>query len=576
MKSTEGGKKQTVLSILFQNKRMNVVFVLSTIIVAIAAPFKSYITQWLIDAGSIQAAMRSLALGIVIILISHITEYISRQSFARMSTDGVEAIRSRIMEKQSRLSMEEYLSGSTGSVLSGLTNDMRALFDEYYMSIFDILFWGGMLIVATIMLVSIAPVIAVITLAFSVIPVAVPRLMAKGMAQARKEYSQDISAYTSRTSDLLKGFEALTAAGSMDYFRKAHAQAADSNRQKEHALRHRMNTASVLTSLAAWIPNMSILLVAVILVFNGRITIGYLVTANSLATFVLSPCRMVADRYVKLKSSQPIKNKLEEMMREEDVDKSGTEELREVISVRFENVRFTYPGAKSETLHGVDLALKKGEKLALVGVSGSGKSTIVKLLYRYYQEYQGSVQVNGKEAGAYTKDSYYQRVAMLPQTPFIFNDTIFNNICLYRQYSEEEVQRAIRLSGLEEYVREQPDGLNTVLTENGGNLSGGQAQRMAIARALVRGCDVLLVDEATSSLDVVTTEQIMRNLLQLDCSVIVITHDIFGDYMKDFDYIAYLEEGTIREEGSFEEMLKRDGSFTQLYHLMASQEKAAD
>ncbi|MCD8326632.1 MAG: ABC transporter ATP-binding protein/permease [Lachnospiraceae bacterium] len=575
MKAYDEKTQTNMVKILFQNRRTSAIFLIFTLAVVIVAPFKSYIMQWLVDSGDLNRAFLSLGRGLIVVALSHVTEYVSRQTFVGMSAKAVEEIRCRIMRRQASQSMEEYLDGNTGSVLSGLTNDMRVIYDEFYTAIFNLCFWGGMLVVSYIMLFSISPVIALASVLMCAAVVMVPRLVAGRISEARAAYSADIASYTGRVSDLLRGFETLMASGSMQYFLTAHENAAASNRKKEYQLRHSMNTAGILTSLAVWGPNMVMLFICVILVFQGKLTIGYLITANSLLNFVISPCRMVVDAFLKIKSSRSVREKLEGMMEEKEASQDGEEQLTSFEEAELSDVRFTYPKAAQETLHGVGLKLFRGQKMALVGMSGSGKSTMIRLLYRYYGGYQGHVRVNGREAGSYTRESYYSHVAMIPQTPFIFNDTIYNNLCLYQDYSAKEVERAVKLSGLEAYVATQPQGLETMLTENGRNLSGGQAQRVAIARALIRGCGLLLVDEATSSLDVETTDQIMRNLVNLDCAVLVITHDIFGDYMKDFDRIVYLENGEVSEEGTFGELLEQNGGFAQLYQLMAGQDGQA-
>lgn len=557
-------KRVTVNHILFQRRRDVIWFGIATIILAVVAPYKSYITQWLIDATSLQIALESLARGVIVILLSHIAEYISRQSYIRMATSGVETIRKRIIEKQAERSMEEYLSDNTGNILSSLTNDIRTLYDDYYMALFDIIFWGGMGIVALIMLASIAPVMVIVTITMCIFPMIVPKLMAKGLGILRKAYTADIAEYTGKTGELLKGFETLMASGSAGYFQESHARAAKSNREKEYSLQSQLNKATVLASLSAWVPNIMILITGVILVFNGTITIGYLVTAQSLSNFVLTPCRMVANAYTRLKAAQSVKEKQDDLMNLEAAE-DGTEILPAIEKIQAANLKFSYPNTGANVLDGCRLALEKGQKIALVGESGSGKSTIAKLLYQYYRNYEGEILVNGKDIRRYRKDSYYKRIAMIPQTPFIFSDTIYNNLCLYHSYSEEDVQQAIRQSGLEEYIAAQPEGLDTVLLENGRNLSGGQAQRISIARAILRKCELLLVDEATSSLDVKTTDAIMQSLLSLDCTVLVITHDIFGEYMKDFDSIVYLEHGAVQEEGNFAELIRDNGKFAQLY-----------
>lgn len=243
----------------------------------------------------------------------------------------------------------------------------------------------------------------------------------------------------------------------------------------------------------------------------------------------------------------------------------GGDTIGKIDYVSMDHVSFTYPGAARPALKDVNLNFAKNEKVALVGPSGSGKSTIAKILYRYYGGYSGDARVDGLELGGIQRQSYYQKAAMIPQTPFVFSDTIYNNLCLYQTYSDEAVRRAIERAGLKDFVDAQPEGWNTLLTENGRNLSGGQMQRIAAARAILRDSDLILVDEATSSLDVTTTCEVMENLLDLEGTVVVITHDIFGDYMRRFDRICYLENGEIQEQGRFDALLDRDGGFARLY-----------
>ncbi len=309
------------------------------------------------------------------------------------------------------------------------------------------------------------------------------------------------------------------------------------------------------------------MLFGVFLVYDGKITIGYLVTANMLTNFVISPCRQVSDAYAKLKSSRIVKDKIEAAMNQE-AEASGTDGIDHIDRIRIEHLNFAYPKAENPALCDVSLDIRNGEKIALVGSSGSGKSTIAKILYRYFENYQGEVLVNDRPLGSLSLESYYQKAAMIPQTPFLFSDSIYNNLCLYQNFSDDEVKTAVRLSGLESFIRDQPEGWDTVLSENGRNLSGGQAQRIAMARAILRRCDFMLVDEATSSLDVATTCQVMDNLLDLDCTVIMITHDIFGDYMKRFDRIYYLEQGKVKEQGTFDRLMDEKGGFYCLYHQM--------
>ena len=561
----EKTKKCTLMGYVLEKKKLFAVFVISTLVLSVVAPVKSYIMQWLIDAPSKTAAIRYLMIGMGIIIISHISEYFSRISFMKIACKSIEQIRNQLIAGQIRKPMKEYMAEKTGDVLSLLTNDMRLIFDDYYMSLFNMAMWGGMMLVALIMLAFISPALLAIALVLGMAPLLAPKLLAEKMAKLRGEYSTDIASYTAKTGELLKGFEALAASGAFSYFTKVHEKAAASNREKEHRLQWMLHVSSVISSLVSWIPSITVLLFGVFLVYDGKISIGYLVTANMLTNFVISPCRQVSDSYAKWRASLSIKNRIEAALRQ-NLEETGSDLEEEVENIRIRNLTFTYPGMELPALRDISVSFPSHSKVVLVGASGSGKSTIAKVLYGYFDSYEGEVLINDRNLRDIRRESYYKKVAMIPQMPFLFSDTIYNNLCLYDQYSEEEVKRAVELAGLTEFIKDQQDGLNTALSESGRNLSGGQAQRIAIARALLRKCDVMLVDEATASLDAATTSEVIENLLALDCAVILITHDIFGDYMKKFDMVYYLEEGQIKEQGGFEELLERGGSFSQLYH----------
>ena len=328
----------------------------------------------------------------------------------------------------------------------------------------------------------------VLAVVLCLVPLMIPKPMANTLGQARTDWMRDTAAYTGRVGELLRGFEALLSAGGLGHMVRSHGEAAERNRRCDLRLRRVMNRGMVITSLGAWVPG---LLVGVLLVFDGRLTIGYLVTANSLTNFVIGPFRQVSGAFVGLRAVMPIKGRVEALMNEPSED-TGTRTLDGLREVRMEQVTYTYPGAASPALRLQSLTLRRGEKVALVGRSGSGKSTVARLLYRYDDSYSGRIAADGIPLRELRRESWYGLTAMIPQTPFLFADTLQNNICLYHPYPAEEVQRAVRLAGLEEYIVSLPEGLNTPVQDGGRGLSGGQLQRIAIARALVRKCEVLL------------------------------------------------------------------------------------
>ena len=561
-------KRTTLRGFLTEKKGLTAAFLISTLALAVVAPYKSYIMQWLIDAGNRRAAVLSLLTGIGVILASHILEYFSRDTFTRMACRGVERARGALAEGQLRKPLSRHLAAAQGEALSLFTGDMRQIYDDYYMNLFNLVFWGFMGLASVCMLAKINPLLMLASLLLGLLPLLIPGYMAKRMKRTRAAYSENLARYTGLVGELLRGFETLAAFGAGGYFRRAQRNAARENAAAELSVRRELSLSQVLVSLLSWAPSVVILAVGVLLVFDEKISIGQLVTANSLSTFILSPMRLCSSAYAGLKSVAAVRERVEdEMNRPEPPD--GSEALSESQSLSFEHVRFRYPGADTPVLSDMSFSVRRGEKIALVGASGGGKSTAIRLLFRYYDGYEGRVRINGTPVSDFKRADFYRQAAMIPQTPFVFPDTLQQNVCLYGAYSEAEVEAALREAGLGELIDALPDGLQTRLTGDGRGLSGGQAQRLAVARAMVRGCGLLLVDEATSSLDAATTARVMESLLKLPCTELVVTHDIFGDYMRRFDRVIVLENGRVAEEGSFDALLSRGGVFAAMYQNRA-------
>lgn len=556
--------RTSVTQYLFEKKRALAACCGSTLLLAVVAPLKSYILQWLLDSGSMQEAIRCLILGIGITVLSHVSEAVSRTSYIRMANHSIKRIRGQVAEALARQSVRSHLETAAGSHLSLLTNDIKTIYDNYYMPVFDAAMWGSMCLAALVMLASISLWIMLMAVVMSLIPLLVPKAMSRVIAQYRSDFSDSDAAYTGKISELLRGFETLSLNSSKAWFISWQEKAAQDNAEKDYALRARLSLSQVVMSFISWLPSLMVLFVGVLLVFRNQITLSSLITANTLLTFVLSPMRMVSNAYASWKSALPIKEKLEAAMAVPD-EPSGEPAgpIREGIALDIRE--FTYPGSSQPALTDAAFSLEAGAKAAVVGESGSGKSTIARLLLKYYDTYTGSIRVDGRELRTLDTESYYSRIAVIPQKCVVFSGTIRENICLGKPCTDGQLRQVLEQAGLKELTDSLPGGVDTMLSEEGKNLSGGQSQRIAIARALLRQCDLMIVDEATSSLDTRTTQEIMESLLRLDCTVLIITHDIFGNYMRRFDTICYMEAGQIRERGSFDELIEQNGGFTKLY-----------
>lgn len=236
-------------------------------------------------------------------------------------------------------------------------------------------------------------------------------------------------------------------------------------------------------------------------------------------------------------------------------------------SIEFENVYFGY-SASDMVLKGLSFQAKRGEKVAIVGPTGAGKSTIVALLPRLYEVQKGEIRIDGKPLAAYTQKSLRDQIAFVPQRPFLFFDTVAENISFGRPYSREDIQMAAKQAHADEFILQLENGYDTVLAEAGKSLSGGQQQRLAIARALVKKAPILIMDEATSSLDAVSEEHIKQALRGLKGVItqIIIAHRL--STIEDADRIIYLEKGIKIAEGTKDELLATCPQFKMTWDLL--------
>jgi ATP-binding cassette, subfamily B, bacterial MsbA len=253
---------------------------------------------------------------------------------------------------------------------------------------------------------------------------------------------------------------------------------------------------------------------------------------------------------------------------EEELDRGDREVARAEGAISFQNIDFAYPGSDTKVLRDVSLDIPAGQTVALVGRSGSGKSTMVQLLARFYQPSSGQILLDGIPVEDYKLACLRQQLAMVSQSVTLFQDTVFNNIA-YGTLSDkgpEAVDQALESAYANDFIGAMPDGVNTLLGDDGGGLSGGQRQRIAIARAFLKDAPVIVLDEATSALDNESEHRIQKSLdrISRDRTTIIIAHRL--STVERADRIVVMDEGKIVASGTHAELLAADGIYAQLYH----------
>ena len=234
-------------------------------------------------------------------------------------------------------------------------------------------------------------------------------------------------------------------------------------------------------------------------------------------------------------------------------------------TISLKNVTFKYLGSNEPDLKGINITIKRGEKIAIVGESGSGKTTISKLLLNALTKYEGEILLNGYNINSIKREAIDHIFTIVTQVPMAISGTIRDNIDISHDLSDDEIYSCLKTAELENDVNKFPMKLNTFVGENGQNISGGQKQRIAIARALALKPEVLILDEATSNLDPITERKICDNLKKLHITQIIITHRL--SQVEDADMIYVLNHGEIMEKGSHEQLMKGKGLYSKLVRI---------
>lgn len=471
-----------------------------------------------------------------------------------------------VFQKISQKGISAFSGEKTSFYISALSNDANTIEMDYLSNIFflmdDILLFIG----AFGLMLWYSPLLTAIGIALALLPVVASILAGNRVAEAEKKVSEKNESYMSTLTDSLSGFSVVKS------FKAELAMCrlfAERIKEVTDAKTIRRKTAIVVQCMglvAGVIAQFGVFIAGAALAINGHaISAGTLIAFVNLMNYVVNPIGSIPQYLAQCKASCALIDKLADAL-EDNVRGEGLENKTKLSSgITVKNLSFGYE-AEKPVLQKVNFTFYAGKSYAIVGASGSGKSTLLNLLMASHSGYTGSICYDEAQLQQISSESLYEMVSVVQQNVFIFNASIRDNITMFADFPREEVDRAIELSGLSKLIAER--GEDYLCGENGSGLSGGEKQRISIARSLLKKAQVLLVDEATAALDAETAYQVSNAILGLSgITSIVVTHSLEDGLMQQYDGILALKNGVVVEAGTFEELIAQKGYFYSLFTI---------
>lgn len=553
----------------YQHNRVN--FILALILIVLSTGGMLFFSWTLGEVTNIMAAgdlarlwniLAISAAALVLLLAVDLLMYCFKNRFIHRALRQYKDLAfSRLSEK----SISAFSRENTSRYLSALTNDANSIEENYLNRMLLLIYQSALFVGGLVMMLALSWQLALATIGLSLIPIVFSLVMGKELSVREKAMSDQNEKFVAQVKDFLTGFSVIKsfkAEGEVNRLFQT------SNRETEQVKERRRlwdTRLTAITQSCGSVLQIGIFFYGAWLSINGSIQMGTVLIILNLCNCFTQPIQIVPQYWASRKAALALIEKLAEIT-QENAGHAGTV-IPPVLeqSIGLSHVGFGYAPDKP-VLKDLSVQFEPGRSYAIVGPSGSGKSTLLSLLMGAYPEYTGSITIDGRELREVNTDSLYDLMSLIGQNVFLFDDTIRNNLTMFRDFPGEQVDLAVKRSGLSLLVAER--GADYRCGENGVGLSGGERQRISIARALLRGTPVLMLDEATASLDNQTAFEVTDAILHLDgLTRIVVTHRLDEALMKQYDQILVMKDGRRVEQGTFQELMAAKEYFYSLFTL---------
>lgn len=535
----------------FKRNIMLVVFaIIVSILVRLSIPVAALLEREMIDLiteGNLAEFSEMLLWAGGIILAAALLYLLNALTQKRFLVRFEESLRNDLYDGIMRQSHVRFMEKDTSEQMSFVRTHASTIANNFTQPVFVLISYGVMAIVVMGIMFYYSPLLTAVAGICALLSMILPLYFNKHLSKQLIAKLDKDAALTFQLKDNLNGHEAVAAFGVFPQIRqrfvKASQNLADADFKMQVTISLLENSSNLMQKFTWFIA----FLLAGSMAVRGKITVGTLAMFITLFEEFNACVTLYAQTLPLLLSTRPDIQKMVAIIDDKNVDFNGRKipTCENGISVR--NLSFRYV-KNVPVIEQLNFTIRKNEKIALIGASGCGKSTLIKLLSGNYAKYSGTICYDGVELHDLNIQELRKLVTVIHQNTFLFNDTIRFNICLGEIFSEESMQNALHLSGVDRFLPNIPNGLDGECGENGAQLSGGQKQRIALARALIRGVKVLILDEGVSAIDVETANEIEQELLNLkELTLLTITHRIKDGLTEQYDRVLILENGKLEE-----------------------------
>ncbi len=506
---------------------------------------------------------------IVIFLFRGIFVFLSTYCVSRVSRSVVRDFRRQLFDHLLKLPTQFYDKSNSGQLISTMIYNVEQVAQASSTALLTILQEATLVIGLVAVIISVSWELFILFLIILPIIMWIMKRNGSRLKRISTSVQKSVGEVTRVAAESITAQQVVRLYGGQAYERAKFFKATQANQERE------LKIAVVNSSGTSMVQLLLSLLIAVVLIFatmpSLHVTAGAFGTVISSVIMLLRPMRRLTTVHSLIQKGVAGAESIFAVLDEETEQDQGTFTVaRTRGEVRFSQVNFGYQTGKEIVLEDINFAVQPGKVVAIVGRSGAGKSTLINLLPRFYDIHQGSITIDGVDVRDYKLESLRRQFALVSQHSVLFNDTVAHNIAYGQEdgmASRAQIEAAARAAYAWEFIEEFPQGLDTMIGENGVLLSGGQRQRLAIARALLKNAPILILDEATSSLDTHSERQIqaaLENLMQR-CTTFVIAHRL--STIENADWIMVMERGKIIEQGTHVELLSQKSAYAVLHRM---------